>query len=116
MIYIIDRASERGLDCAPCKEAVKRSFEYWHIRTCTEAEFDERFSRVEGLWRSKGKNHKVNENGYITRQEDNVTRWSVEITTIKQLEYFVNDYGDIIIYKEDGGIKAPLLLIYDDNI
>ena len=112
MIYRISRTSSYGKK--PCKEAVKRTFEYWHTRTCTEKEFNEKFSSREGLWKSKGKNHTVTKEGYITRQEENRKEWSIEIKTLKDLQKLIDKYGSLVIGEHDFGIKSPTIEIYDD--
>lgn len=112
MIFTVSRTSMWNED-KPCEEAEKRNFEYWHTRTCTEEKFNEKFSLREGLWRSKGKNHKITKEGYITRQEENRDAWSIEINSLEELMKFYNKYGAIII-SEDLFCKSSCLEIYDD--
>ncbi|HEY0089571.1 MAG TPA: hypothetical protein VGB37_12050 [Candidatus Lokiarchaeia archaeon] len=95
MKYIITRTSSDYKN--PCEEAFKMSIPCWHIRTCSEKEFNEKFSAREGLWKSKGKNHTITKEGCIKRQEDNKKGWGIEIKTLKQLHKFIKKYGDIII-------------------
>ncbi len=113
MIYTIKRTSVWDNEC-PCKEAKKRRFEYWHTRTCNEDEFNKRFSDREGLWRSKGKNHSITKEGYITRQEDDKEVWSIEINTLDDLQKLIDKYGKLIISNKDWKVKAPSIEIYDD--
>lgn len=113
MIYTIKRTSNYN-NKKPCKEAKKRTFEEWHTRTCNEAEFDKRFSEREGLWRSKGKNHSITREGYITRQEGFQKRWSVEINTIEELNSFIEKNGRIIIGWDDYAKDVYNIEIYDD--
>lgn len=113
MIYIIKRTSTYD-ETQPCEEAIQRTFEYWHTRTCSEDEFNEKFSQREGAWRSKGKNHTITDQGYITRQENDVMKWSIEINTLDELHSFISKYGQIIIDNSDWSAKAPCIEIYDD--
>jgi hypothetical protein len=116
MIYKVDRTSCFS-SCLekekPCSEAKIREFEFWHTRTCNEQEFDKNHSNREGLWRSKGKNHTITKEGYITRQQENRECWSIEINTLEELQKFIDKYGRIIIYY-DQSIKANVIKIYDD--
>jgi hypothetical protein len=74
MKFVISRTSSLLSEGKPCTEANKMAFEKWHTRTCTEEEFNLRFSAREGLWKDKGKNHTVTKDGYISRQEASVLK------------------------------------------
>jgi hypothetical protein len=112
MEFIVTRTSE--YDLKPCTIAFKSRKEYWHTRTCTEEEFNKRFSECEGLWRSKGKNHTITKDGYITRQEESMECWKVKISSLKELKKFVNQYGTIIIGIDSHNEKLYTIEIYDD--
>lgn len=112
MIYIIERTSCYN-DKAPCEEAVKRSFERWYTPSCSEEEFNKRFSAKQGLWRSKGKNHTLTEEG-VTRIEREEELWSIEINSLDELQKLSEKYGELIIKAPDYGLKAPSIEIYDD--
>ncbi|NCU26025.1 hypothetical protein EOM86_04805 [Candidatus Nomurabacteria bacterium] len=94
----------------PCEKAVKGTYLYTHTRTCTEEEFNRKFADREGLWRSKGINHRVNSRGYIQR-EDERKGFLIEINTLEELVAFVDEVGDIIISKDN---PMPEIEIYDD--
>jgi hypothetical protein len=112
MIYVITKTSAYG-DEKPCEEAKKRIFERWHTRTCSEDEFNEKFSDREGLWRSKGKNHTITKDGYITRQEDDEEAWSIEINTLDDLQKLIDKYGSLIIFDQHHALNVPYIEIYD---
>lgn len=111
MIYVLRRTSV--FDDKPCDEAIKRSFENWSSRSCTEEYFNQCFSASEGLWRSKGKNHSLIDGG-ITRQNDNVEKWSIEINTLEELTAFIDKYGSIVIRADWDDPNAKMIEIYDD--
>ncbi len=115
MLYTIKRTSIYDDKVSPCEKAFKAKHEYWHTRTCTEDEFNKRFSDREGMWRSKGKNHStLNDGQYITRQEKDAELWSIEINSIEELMAFVAHNGEIIIKPEGYNTKSPEIEIYDD--
>ena len=113
MKYIVKRTSlwNKG---KPCEEAFKHPHEQWHTRTCTEDEFNERFSLKEGLWRDKGTNHSITEEGWITRQEPDTMEWTVEINSLEELNDFANKHGQLIISSKSYFSKSPEIEIYDD--
>lgn len=115
MIYIIKRVSGYR-DESPCEEAIKKPFENWHTRSCTEDSYNERFSLKQGTWRSIGKNHTITNEGHITRQLNDEMLWSIEINSLKDLNKFIEKYGTIIIEGPDNKNKAPTITIYDDYI
>jgi len=110
MNYIIKRTSV--YHDKPCEEAFEAMHEHWHVRTVDEKTFDDRFSNREGLWRSKGKNHSLTEEGYIIRQEDDVKVWTISINNLEELNSFSKKYGSLIISHSRKG--SPELEIYDD--
>ena len=113
MKYIIKRTSGYGEE-KPCEEAFKHPHEKWYTRTCTEDEFNARFSSREGLWRDKGTNHSITEKGYVTRQEPDTEEWTIEINSLKELNDFASKYGELVISPEAYSSKSPEIEIYDD--
>lgn len=114
MKFIVRRTSVWG-DDKPCEEVVRMKVPYWQTRTCSEEEFDRRFSAREGLWRSKGKNHQITEEGYITRQEEDREVWGVNIKTLKELMDFIDKHGSIVIEDESSSdCSLKNIEIYDD--
>ena len=96
----------------PCDEAFGYPHERWHIRACSEEEYNRLFSEQEGLWRSKGKNHGITEKGRIIRQEEDIVDWTVEINSLDELNAFAEKYGELVISIEPHG--SPWIEIYDD--
>ena len=98
----------------PYPTAVLRGFQTWQERTCSMKEFDKKFGKQEGLWKSKGKNHKeitcYNEGCYCTerihcrRQMENKKFWSIIFKDISEFERFIkeNGYMKIFLEEEDG--------------
>jgi hypothetical protein len=115
MIYIIKRASIDE-NKRPCEEAIEKPFENWDTHCCTEESYNNRFAWYQGTWRSKGKNHTLTEDGYITRQmEDNLT-YIININTLEDLHKLILKYGTLIIDNGDSINKTPTITIYDDYI
>lgn len=114
MKFIVKRTSV-WVDDKPCEEAVRMKVPCWQTRTCSEEEFDRKFSAREGLWRSNGKNHQITEKGYITRQEEDREVWGVNIKTLKELVDFIDKHGSIVIeYENSGDRGSKKIEIYDD--
>lgn len=113
MNFVITRTAEHG-DIKPCKEAFKSKIKYWHTRTCNEKEFNDKFSDREGLWKSKGKNHKVTKDGYITRQEEDRETWMVEINSLEELLKFQKKYGELVLSHSYLDDKTNSIEIYND--
>jgi hypothetical protein len=98
MKFILHKTSERYGSVKPCEEAIKIKVPYWHIRTCSEEEYDRRFSKIEkGLWRSYGSEHEITADGYIIRKEDDSEVWGISINSLNELVDFVKKYGDIVL-------------------
>lgn len=111
MKYTISRTSDYS-GKKPCKEAKKELVPHWHLRTVSEAEFNRKFSAIEGEWRSKGKNHTTYPGG-IQRQEDDREAWVVEINTLEDLQKLISKYGRLIITDENWDTRLPSIEIYD---
>lgn len=111
MKFRITRTSGNYFDEAkPCEKAVKGTYLYTHTRSCTEEEFNRKHAHREGLWRSKGINHRVDSRGYIQR-EDEIEGFLIEINTLEELVAFIDEVGEIIISKDN---PLPEIEIYDD--
>jgi hypothetical protein len=96
-------------EAKPCEKAVKGTYLYTSTRTCTEEEFNRKFADREGLWRSKGINHRVDSRGYIQREYER-EGFLIEINTLEELVAFVDEVGDIVISKDN---PMPEIEIYD---
>lgn len=115
MKFIVKRTSLWS-DEQPIKEAKKVLVPYWHTRLCSEEYFNKNYSKNEGYWRSKGKNHKELGKNKITRQEEDREKWEVEINSLEELLKFSDKYGEVIISQESetDDLKYNSLEIYDD--
>ena len=115
MKFTVSRASEWNDNNAPCEEAKRDSIVRVETRTlCSPEEFDEKFARREGKWLSVGTNHRINKDGYITRDNGMVEVWTVEINTLEELMEFYDKYGSIIIHTFFWSDDVHMLEIYDD--
>ena len=93
----------------PCEEAVMIELPNWQTRTCSEEEYNERFSKNEGwLWREKGTNHQTTEEGYIKRMDGMRDCWVIDVGSIDKLVELSKKYGELIIDGDEMEIE-----IYD---
>jgi hypothetical protein len=114
MKYIVKRSSLYNNE-KPCNEAFLCAHKCWDIRYYgSEETFDFHHSNTEGTWRGKGKNHTKIGNTCIKRQIDKEL-WTVEISSIRELNKFIAKYGKIIIRPWEW-ISYPEIEIYDDYI
>lgn len=113
MDFIISRTSLYSEEEAPCEGAFKKPMPVFHVRTVSEEEFNRKFSEREGLWRSRGTNHTVTEEGYIKRQEPDRERWCITINSLEELNAFHEKYGQLV-YGSDYSSGTPSIEIYDD--
>ncbi len=106
MIFKITRTSV--WEKKPCKEAFKHEVPNWHIRTCSEEEYNKRFAKGEGgLWREKGTDHQITDEGYVKRQEGMESCWGIKINSLDQLIKLSKKYGELIFDESE-------IEIYDD--
>lgn len=115
MKFIVSRTSVWDDEKSPCEEAKRDSVVRVETRTLyTPEAFDERFAQKEGKWLSVGTNHRVNEKGYITRDNGMIDVWSVEFNTIEELIEFCNKYGSVVIEDYMWNKAYKEIEIYDD--
>lgn len=116
MEFLVTKTSLYGRCEKPCNCSglKKESFDYIEVRSLTEEEFNEKFSHLEGLWRSKGINHKSGD-GMIERTFPNKkVGWFLEIDTLQELIGFMKKVDeDIVIHKNDWNHDILELEIYD---
>ena len=112
MEFIITRTSM--LYAKPCDNAYEAKHPDYHIRTCTEEQFNERFSSREGLWRSKGKDHCITEEGFIERREKDKKCWTIKIESMEELESLSKNYGPLVVDMNTYKDESPTIEIYDD--
>lgn len=108
------RITRTSSDCfyekKPCKKAVKGKYLYTHTRSCTEEEFNRKFSDREGPWRSKGINHRVDSRGYIQR-EDEREGFIIEINSLEELLELIAEVDWHVVISKDH--PTPEIEIYD---
>jgi hypothetical protein len=113
MLFQVDKTSEwtnkKPYDkCIPIQLT---RVETYFLRT--PEEFDKRFSDRKGKWLNVGTNHRINKQGYITRNLD-VDAWGVEINTLEELLKFKDEVNKEIVLKKSWiDKKTPCLEIYD---
>lgn len=115
MKFIVSRTSIWDDEKPPCEEARRDSIVRVETRTLyTPEEFDKRFALQEGKWLSVGTNHRINERGYITRDNGTIDVWSLELNNLEELVEFVNKYGEIVIGNDWRNKDYKSIEIYDD--
>lgn len=115
MKFVVSRTSQWGDEIAPCEEAKRDSIVRVETRSClSPEEFDERFAQREGKWLSVGTNHRVNEKGYITRDNGMIDVWSIELNNLEEIASFVDKYGEIVIGADLHNQDCKYIEIYDD--
>jgi len=95
----------------PNEEAKLEFFPVYQERTCSIKEFNQKFGKIEGLWESKGTEHKEIEcdnngcycdNGkHCRRRMEDKKYWCIDFKSLSQLQEFFNEVGFCKIYKED---------------
>lgn len=115
MLFEVTRTSLWG-DEKPYDKCVPIKLTRVETRTLkTPEEFNEKFSKREGRWLEKGTNHRINEDGYITRDMEKWDRWGIKIGSLRELMNFVDAVkNEVIIKKSMVDDKTPCLEIYDD--
>ena len=117
MKFTIRRASQWGNEVICCDEAKRDSITCVETRTYSSPEvFDKNHASREGKWLSVGQNHRINEKGYITRDNGTIDVQCIEINTLDELIEFCEKYGDVIIGDCIWNPAYKEILIYDDYI
>ena len=81
----------------------------------TPEEFDAKFSKREGKWLEDGTNHRVNKQGFITRDRDEKDTYGIEINSLEELMEFFNKVNEEIVLRKSWiDDRTPCLEIYDD--
>ena len=115
MKFIVSRTSVWDKEKQPCEEAKRVSIVRVETRTLlTPEEFDRRFSQREGKWLSVGTNRRVNERGYITRDNGMIDVWSVELNTLEEIIEFCDKYDSVVIEHCIWNKAYKQIEIYDD--
>jgi hypothetical protein len=95
----------------PNKLAKLEYFPVWQERTCSIKEFNQRFGKQEGLWESKGGEHKETKcdninchciNGkHCRRRMDDKKFWCIDFKSLSELQHFFDEVGFCKIYTEE---------------
>jgi hypothetical protein len=81
----------------------------------TPEEFDAKFSKREGKWLEVGTNHRVDEQGFITKDRDEKDTYGIEINSLEELMDFSNKVNEEIVLRKSWiDNKTSCLEIYDD--
>lgn len=94
----------------PCEEATREDVIYIHTRTCTEEEFNKKFSFREGLWKDNGTNHRTTNDGKWIQRDEPRTAWVADIDLIE----FSKKYGELVFCYNSSDFYLPEVEIYDD--
>lgn len=117
MKFTVRRASNWNDKNILVDEAKRDSIVRVETRTLhSPEEFDEKFSNREGKWLSVGENHRLDENGWITRDNGMIDVWSIEINSLDELIKFCDKYGKVVINNCMWNKAYKEILIYDDYI
>jgi hypothetical protein len=115
MVFEVIRTSTWS-DKKPCDNAIEINLTKVETRILgSPEEFDIRFGGTEGKWLESGTNHRLDEEGYITRDMGTRKSWGIEINSLEELmEFKENINNEIIITKSSVDYKTPSIEIYDD--
>ena len=81
----------------------------------TSEEFDTIRGKHEGKWLENGTNHRVNADGYITRDMELENAWGIRINTLEELMNFKKAVGENLVLRTSYiDNKTPCIEIYDD--
>lgn len=115
MKFIVSRTSDAFSRKPPCNEAKRDKIVRVDTRTFpTPEEFDLRRSAIEGKWFDVGTNHRIDERGYITRDNGTIEVWTIELNSLVDLIDFCDKYGDAVIQPCCFNKSYKEIEIYDD--
>lgn len=99
MLFKLTKTDNWGNEeVAPHKKAFKKRVPMWHERSCTEEEFNTRYSSRQGLWRDKGTNHTVTADGKgIIRQQGYELVWVISIPDLAALTKLLREVGQCVL-------------------
>lgn len=100
----------------PCEKCSPIKLTRVETRTLkTPEEFDAKFSKTEGRWLEVGSNHRVDKQGFITRDREEQDTYGIELNSLEELMNFLNEINEeIVLQKSYIDKKTPCLEIYDD--
>ena len=115
ILFEVRRTSNWNDEC-PYEKCIPIKLTRVETRTLkTPEELDAKFSKREGKWLEVGSNHRVDKQGFITRDRDEKDTYGVEINSLEELMDFFNKVNEeIVLRKSCIDNKTPCLEIYDD--
>ena len=115
IIFEVRRTSGLADEC-PYEKCIQIKLTRVETRTLkTPEEFDAKFSKREGKWLEVGSNHRVDKQGFITRDREEEDTYGIEINSLEELMDFFNKVNEeIVLQKSWIDNKTPCLEIYDD--
>jgi hypothetical protein len=110
-LWLVERTSQRyDSEEAPCEGAAKSTRVIVDTRLCDDPKKIPANKGKDGDWYLQGINHRV-ENGKIKRDLGVKAFWTIKLTSLKQLQEFIQKHGDCVVGEEDG---YNTIEIYDD--
>ena len=115
ILFEVRRTSGLADEC-PYEKCIQIKLTRVETRTLkTPEEFDAKFSKVEGKWLEVGSNHRVDKQGFITRDREVEDTYGIEINSLEELMDFFNKVNEEIVLRKSWiDNKTPCLEIYDD--
>ena len=115
ILFEVRRTSYWNDEC-PYEKCIPIKLTRVETRTLkTPEEFDAKFSKVEGKWLEVGSNHRVDKQGFITRDREERDTYGIEINSLEELMDFMDEVNESIVLRESWiDSKTPCLEIYDD--
>ena len=117
IIILFEVRRTSGLaDRSPYEKCIPIKLTRVETRTLkTPEEFDAKFSKREGKWLEVGSNHRVDKQGFITRDREEEDTYGIEINSLEELMNFMDEVDEeIVLQKSWIDKETPCLEIYDD--
>ena len=117
IIILFEVRRTSGLaDRSPYEKCIPIKLTRVETRTLkTPEEFDAKFSKREGKWLEVGSNHRVDKQGFITRDREEEDTYGIKINSLEELMDFFNKVNEEIVLRKSWiDNKTPCLEIYDD--
>ena len=114
ILFEVRRTSYWNDEC-PYEKCIPIKLTRVETRTLkTPEEFDAKFSKREGKWLEVGSNHRVDKQGFITRDREEEDAYGIEINSLEELMDFFNEVKEeIVLQKSWIDKETPCLEIYD---
>ena len=115
ILFEVRRTSYWNDEC-PYEKCIPIKLTRVETRTLkTPEEFDAKFSKREGKWLEVGSNHRVDKQGFITRDREEKDAYGIEINSLEELMNFMDEVDESIVLRESwSDNKTSCLEIYND--